>query len=146
MEDAPEQPSTGEIIRLPRHIANRIFDHVRGKSEQEVCGLIAARDGLPIREVPIPNVAHQPEWRYRMDPRSLVKTLCEIETRGEELFAIYHSHPRGPSVPSSIDVAEAQYPRVIYFIVSLNTKGVLELRGFRIRDGQAWEVELEIHA
>jgi proteasome lid subunit RPN8/RPN11 len=134
----------GGTIRLPRALANRIFDHVRGRSGQEVCGLVAARAGAPTRAIPIPNVAAQPESRYRMDPATLIRALYDIEAAGETLFALYHSHPRGPSRPSSIDVAEAEYPQAFYLIVSLDTKGVIEMRGFRIRDGRAWEAELEL--
>jgi proteasome lid subunit RPN8/RPN11 len=63
---------------------------------------------------------------------------------GEDLLAIYHSHPASPAAPSSIDIAEAGYPDAIYLIISLNTKGVLEMRGFRIREGGIREVALEI--
>jgi proteasome lid subunit RPN8/RPN11 len=111
-----------------------------------VCGLIAARDGAATRTLVIPNIATQPECRYRMDPAVLVRSLYDIESRGESLFAIYHSHPRGPSSPSSIDVAEAEYPQAIYLIVSLDTQGVLEMRAFRIRNGAAAEIELEIES
>jgi proteasome lid subunit RPN8/RPN11 len=131
-------------IRLPRSIANQIFDQVRGEIEREVCGLIAAREGIATRTLPVPNIATRPECRYRMDPAALVDALYDIEARGETLFAIYHSHPHGPSRPSVIDIAEAEYPEAIYFIVSLDTKGVLEMRGFRIQGGRAVESELEI--
>lgn len=144
MGDAPARPEGKEVVRLQRSIANAIFDHVRSRSGHEVCGLIAAHGGTPSRALPIPNIDPQPECRYRMDPAALVRALYDIESRGEALFAIYHSHPRGPSRPSSIDVAEAEYPQAFYLIVSLDTKGVIEMRGFRIRNGAAREIDLEI--
>jgi proteasome lid subunit RPN8/RPN11 len=36
-----------------------------------------------------------------------------------EILGVYHSHPRGPAVPSSTDVAEAYYPEWLYVIVGL---------------------------
>lgn len=130
--------------RLPRAIANRILDHVREDTSREVCGLIGARDGVPVRCMPIANVAVDPSSRYRMDPAAMIQALFDIERAGETLFAIYHSHPAGPAAPSRIDIAEASWPDALYLIVSLDTRGVLEMRGFRIRDGKAAEVGLRL--
>ena len=61
----------------------------------------------------------------------------------EELFAIYHSHPTAPAEPSATDLEMANYPDALYLIISLNTKGVLEMRGFRLnRHKVVSEVEL----
>lgn len=131
-------------VRLPRRIATQLLDHARAESGREVCGLIAARDGTPIACIPIGNIASDPAHRYRMDPEALIHRLYEIERSGGELYAIYHSHPTSPAAPSAIDIAEAGWPEALYLIVSLNTKGVLEMRGFRIRGGAAVEEPLEI--
>jgi hypothetical protein len=47
-------------------------------------------------------------------------------------------------VPSDIDIEEANYSEALYLIISLNTKGVLEMRGFYMSDGNPQEVELII--
>jgi len=36
------------------------------------------------------------------------------------------------------------YPEALYIVVSLNTRGVLEMGGFRLREGKAVQVQLEI--
>lgn len=131
-------------IRIPGAIADGIFDQARADPVHEICGLVAARGGEPVRLHPVPNIAPDPRDRYRMDPAVMVRTLFEIEAAGETLFAIYHSHPRGPCEPSAIDIAEATWPTALYLIVSLAIPGVIEMRGFRIRDGEAMEVELLI--
>jgi proteasome lid subunit RPN8/RPN11 len=134
----------GEALRLPRRIVNDLLDHARACPGEEVCGLISARDGAAQRAVPVANAAPHPEYRYAMDPRGQIAALREMREAGEELLAIYHSHPASPAAPSTIDVAEAGYPDAVYLIISLSTEGVLEMRGFRIRDGRAREVALEI--
>lgn len=131
-------------IRVPGTIADGIFDHARANPEHEICGFVSARGDEPSRLHPVPNIAPDPRDRYRMDPAALVRTLFEMESAGEALFAIYHSHPRGPCEPSAIDIAEATWPTALYLIVSLAIPGVIEMRGFRIRDGEATEVELLI--
>ena len=61
-----------------------------------------------------------------------------------ELKAIYHSHPEAPAQPSLADIQQHEYPDVLYLIVSLATRGVLDLRGFRIRNGKIENVEIGI--
>ncbi len=110
----------------------------------EVCGLIAARAGRPIRAIPVSNVSHEPERLFAMDPAGQIDAQRRMREHGEELFGIYHSHPHSPAEPSAMDLERAGYPEALYIIVSLNTRGVLEMRGFRLRDGKATEVQLEI--
>jgi hypothetical protein len=43
-----------------------------------------------------------------------------------------------------MDIEEATYPGVLYLIISLNTKGVLEMRGFRLTGQDVAEVMLEL--
>jgi proteasome lid subunit RPN8/RPN11 len=61
---------------------------------------------------------------------------------GEELVAIYHSHPDGPAAPSLTDVVEHEYPGVLYLIVSLATRDAPEIRGFYIHGERVEEVPL----
>ena len=79
-----------------------------------------------------------------MDPKQQIDAQRKMRDQGEELFGIYHSHPHSPAEPSDTDLEEAGYPEALYIIVSLNTKGVLEMRGFRLRDGKAQQIQLEI--
>jgi len=79
-----------------------------------------------------------------MDPAGQIDALRQIRECNEELFAIYHSHPSSPAVPSVIDVEEAGYPEALYLIISLNTKGVLEMRGYSIKGKNFTEIELTL--
>ncbi len=141
---SPEHECPDEYVPLPREVVTRILDHAQRHPDEEVCGLVSARDGRPLRVYPVPNVASRRTERFEMDPGAQIAALRCMRGRGEELFAIYHSHPHGPARPSAIDLAEAAYPEALYLIVSLDTRGVLDLRGFRIRDGQARELHLEL--
>jgi proteasome lid subunit RPN8/RPN11 len=138
--------ATADTLRLPRRIVNQLLDHARAGAGREICGLISARDGQLRRAVPVANVAPRPEYRYAMDPAGQIAALRGMREAGEDLLAIYHSHPASPAAPSTIDIAEAGYPEAIYLIISLNTKGVLEMRGFRIQGEAVGEVVLEIEA
>ena len=86
----------------------------------------------------------EPQRLFAMDPARQIDAQRRMRERGEELFGIYHSHPHSPAQPSATDLEQAGYPEALYIIVSLNTKGVLEMRGFRLVDNNAVQVQLEI--
>ncbi len=132
-----------EEIPLPRSLANQLLHYAQTSPETEICGLIGAKGGQAVRCYPIKNIASDPQGHYLLDPEEHIGALRAMHERGEQLFAIFHSHPAAPAVPSATDLELAAYPEALYLIVSLNTKGVLELRGFRIGgDRQASEVTL----
>lgn len=137
-----------EIISLPRTLSNALMSHAQHGDSDEVCGLISRRSDPTradeYRHHPIPNIADDRPHRYIMDPAEQIAAMRDIRENDRELFAIYHSHPSSAAQPSATDMAEAGYPETLYLIISLNTKGVLEMRGFRLHDDHYNEVELVI--
>ncbi len=133
-----------DTVALPRSLVNRLLADAQTHPEEEVCGLVGARDGRASTLYPVPNVSSDPGRLFDMDPKALVDAMRTLRERGESLFAIYHSHPHAPAVPSAEDLRQAAYPDAIYLIVSLDTKGVLEMRAWRLREGRAEEIELEL--
>jgi proteasome lid subunit RPN8/RPN11 len=93
--------------------------------------LVGAGDRIRLA-VPMRNLARG-RTRYEVDPAghiALRRVLRAIEP-GLEIVGAYHSHPRGPAVPSETDVAEALYPDWIYVIVGLGGRRP-EVRAFEI--------------
>jgi len=128
---------------LPRPLVNQILHHAQSNPETEVCGLIASRQGRAERIYPIENVAELKGTLFQMDPEGQIDAMRTMRESGQTLFAIYHSHPHAPAVPSKIDLEQAAYPEALYLIISLNTKGVLEMRGYQLQDGAIEVVELK---
>jgi proteasome lid subunit RPN8/RPN11 len=91
-------------------------------------------------------VAANSEVAYEAAPEELFNAQRLMRERGEQLLAIYHSHPRSHEpLPSDTDVRLAYYPAATYLIVGLG--GIKPaLRAFRISEReQRWEqVEYEI--
>ncbi|WP_127478193.1 M67 family metallopeptidase [Sulfurivermis fontis] len=129
-------------IHIARPLVNRILGQALCAPEQEICGLIGARDGTPQTVYPVANVAAERDRLFAMDPQQQIDAMRRMRENDETLFAIYHSHPHAPAVPSALDLAQAAYPEVLYLIVSLNTKGVLEMQGYRLRGRHMEPVEL----
>ena len=129
-------------IQIPRKITNQLLHLAQISPDIEVCGLIGSKNGLPTHCYPITNKAEQPQQRFLLDAGQQISAMTKMRERGEELFAIYHSHPTAPAQPSTHDLEQAAYPEALYLIISLNTEGILEMRGFKIRQQTAVEIPL----
>ncbi len=132
-------------ISLPRKLTNQLLHLAQMSPEAEVCGLIGANNqGEPSSCYPVANNAETPANRFSLDPVQQIAAMKQMRDKQETLFAIYHSHPHAPAEPSANDIAQASYPEALHLIISLNTKGVLEMRGFRIQSGTSEELALRL--
>jgi proteasome lid subunit RPN8/RPN11 len=68
--------------------------------------------------------------------------MKKMRDRKQALFAIVHSHPTSAAIPSDLDIEENSYKNAYYVIISLNTKGVLEMRAYTHNDDSMQEVDL----
>jgi [CysO sulfur-carrier protein]-S-L-cysteine hydrolase len=121
-------------VALPRTLVNQLLTHAQKHPEREVCGLIAADGGRPTRVWPVDNVAQNADHLFRMDPKEQIDAMRAMREAGEDLFAIYHSHPHAPPLPSVTDLEQVGYPEALYLIISLDTKGVLQMNGYYLTE------------
>lgn len=132
-------------ICLPRKLTHQLLHLAQLSPDAEVCGLVGANpQGMPVSCYPVQNDADTPANRFLLDARQQISAMKQIREKGETLFAVYHSHPTAPAIPSPSDIEHADYPPALHLIISLNTKGVLEMRGFQIQSGQARELVLRL--
>lgn len=120
---------------------DEILRHVTGQVPLEACGLLAGKNGQVEKVIPVRNKAQSPT-RFVMDPYEQLQAFEWIDSQELDLIAIFHSHPAGPDTVSATDIAEAAYEVVHVIVSSLNSEW--KMRGFWIRDGQAYEVALSI--
>jgi proteasome lid subunit RPN8/RPN11 len=129
-------------MRVSREIYEELLQHAHDDAPNECCGLIGGEDGVAKTVYRARNAEASP-LRYNLDPQDQFRIMTEMEERGEELAAIYHSHTASPAYPSQTDINLAAYPDALYLIVSL-AEGEKDLRGFLIRDGKVSEVDLVV--
>ena len=129
------------MLRLPKALAAEILAHARADQPAEACGLIAGQAGKAKRLYRIPSDDPSPT-SYYMNPQALFNAMQEMEENGQDLLAIYHSHPTSPAYPSATDIQLAFYPESFYLIVSLQVAQHPEVRAFQIQDGAVAEVSL----
>jgi proteasome lid subunit RPN8/RPN11 len=119
-----------------------IVAHAREEAPNECCGMVAAQGGRAVHVYRATNAAGSP-LRYEIDGMEQYRIQMEIEDRGWELGAIYHSHTRSQPYPSQTDINLATYPDSLYLIAGV-AGGEPEVRAFRIVDGQVTEAPLEV--
>jgi [CysO sulfur-carrier protein]-S-L-cysteine hydrolase len=131
---------------IKRSQIEKILAHARAESPKECCGLVGgANDGRAQTLYRLRNVASDPLIAYETAPEELFAAQRSMRERGEQLLAIYHSHPQSTDpAPSKTDVRLAYYPAAVYLIIGLG--GRERLRAFLIseREGRWEEVEYQI--
>ena len=130
-------------MRISRDLVDEMIAHAREEEPNECCGMIGGSDGGAASLYRSINAEASP-LRYSLDSADQFRIMREMEERGEELLAIYHSHTASDPYPSQTDVNLAAYPDSVYLIVSLQNAEDPELRGYWIRDGKIDEAELEV--
>jgi proteasome lid subunit RPN8/RPN11 len=135
-------------MRVRQAVFDAITAHARGQGPRECCGLLVAHAGVIVEAVPATNVAAEPHRRYELSPvdhLAVIKRCRELTNRGTgtfEVVGVYHSHPRTAPVPSPTDLEQA-FEEFLYVIAGpADASAPLDIRGYRLRQGQFEREEL----
>jgi [CysO sulfur-carrier protein]-S-L-cysteine hydrolase len=131
-------------MRIGSNLVDEIVAHAREATPNECCGMLAGLDGAATRVYPARNAEASP-LRYTIHPQDQIRIMTEIEERGEEIAAIYHSHTKTPAEPSQTDINLAEnWPDPLYVICSIADPTAPSVRAFAIRGASVEEVELRV--
>ncbi len=125
------EPMSDPIFQLTQAVYEKIVSHAREGKPQEVCGILRGQGRCAFEAVRAHNLAPDPIHDYEVDPQTLLLQF-EFEPAGDEMVAIYHSHPVSPAYPSASDAWSAHYPDCTYLICSLQDDTVPVVRAFRL--------------
>jgi len=133
-------------IQLPGDLASAMLAHARAELPNEACGLLGgvAATGR-VSSFHAARNRHASPLRFDVHPEDLVRIMFALESAGEELMAVFHSHTRAPAVPSQTDIREAHY-NALHVIATFDAAADARsaLRAWRVRDGSAVEVAVRI--
>jgi hypothetical protein len=110
-----------QVLVMPRRLAIQILHAAQLAQPEPIHGWVYERGGRPA----VFRLAQADMGTHRAD---------------ESLWARLWSNPASPAVPEPRELRE----HVLNLVVSLNTKGVLEMRAWDLRDGRAVERELKV--
>ena len=135
-----------QIIRSRRNVYGQLLEHARRQPHRECCGILAGRDGLITQAYSAKNVAADPIRNYEISLMEMMNMMREFRQRRLEFLGIYHSHPHwmDTNEPSPKDIALANYPDAVHFIVTPRPYATTPIRAFSIRDGHATELEIQV--
>jgi len=134
------------MLKLTHHHLSAIISHAKESDPHECCGIIGGIETIATTVYRTNNVAKTPLITYEAAPEQLFNAQKLMRERGEQLLAIYHSHPRSVEpTPSDTDVRLAYYPQATYLIIGLAGPQPV-VRAFHISEREhRWkQVEYEI--
>ena len=135
------------LLQLRREHVDAMIAHARETAPEECCGLIGGvSESRAVTLYRLRNVTPNRKSAYEAAPEDLFAAQRKMRERGEDLVAIYHSHPRAsdPS-PSETDVRLAYYPSAKYLIVGLGgIEAVVKAFSISEREHRWKQVEYEI--
>lgn len=119
---------------------DQLITHAQQCLPEEACGFLVGHGDSAERFVPALNTLRS-STRFSVQPQFLFDFFRNLRRTGEQMVAVFHSHPSGPAVPSNRDIAEAHYIGVAYVIVSLADERP-DIRAWRLAADEAMEIEL----
>ena len=135
------------LLQLRREHVDAMIAHARETAPEECCGLIGGiSEARAVTLYRLRNVTPHRESAYEAAPEDLFAAQRQMRERGEDLLAIYHSHPRAsdPS-PSETDVRLTYYPTARYLIIGLaGIEAVIKAFSISEREHRWQQVEYEI--
>ena len=137
------------MLEIDQATYDAIVAHAKKDHPDEACGVVAGPEGSdrPERFIPMVNAARSPTF-YEFDPVDLLKLYKQMDARDEEPVIVYHSHTATEAYPSRTDIGLASEPHAHYVLVSTrehgNSDGPVELRSYRIIDGEVAEEDVSV--
>ena len=129
--------------RIDGVLFEEMVEHGLRGFPNEACGLVAGKDGEPVKFFAMRNLDASPV-SYRLDPKEQLRVFDEMDEEGWDLLGIFHTHTHSEAYPSDTDMKLAFYPEALYLVMSLSDREHPDLRAFRILEDEVEEEELTI--
>jgi proteasome lid subunit RPN8/RPN11 len=151
-------------LAFPEALRQELIAHAREGAPDEVCGILAGRNGSVERVFRVNNTADSVDAgrgvfrdrvsgvptpgrkpvHYYMDPRDQLRVYNEIDELGLEVVGYYHSHTHTEARPSPTDVRLATDLTSCYVLVSLEDDQRPAVRAWRIHKADPMDESGEV--
>jgi proteasome lid subunit RPN8/RPN11 len=129
------------MICIRRTAAEALIAHARGDAPLECCGLLIGQPWLIDRAVPAANLKRS-ATSYLIEPADHFAAIRAARSEGQAVIGGYHSHPRGPAIPSETDLRESAGADFLYVIACPADRGGWRIGAFFLDGGNFIEVPL----
>jgi proteasome lid subunit RPN8/RPN11 len=141
-----------ERLVFPASLREKLIQFAREGDPDEVCGILGGRFGEVHEVFAVRNTADEVSAdsgvfrdrttgvaaagrrpvHYYMDPRDQLRVYNELDERGLDVVAYYHSHTHTEARPSPTDIRLASDLAALYVLVSLEDHARPAVRAWRI--------------
>lgn len=135
---------TETALILPRRLVLRILAVAQNAQPRRIAGVVGYDSSGPVAFMPLRNGAPAPETHVAHASEDLTAAHFALDGRGYGLWAYVTSHPATAAVPSAEDFRDSPYPEAVHLVISLSTKGVLEMRAWQRIGAEPHERVLKI--
>lgn len=134
-------PGSRETIVVSGEVLRAVVERARSRPDAEIVGFLSGpQRGVATRDVPLTN-AFDGTSTFLVDPHTQFLAERRIATLGEEIVAIYHSHPAGDATFSDLDLHFALAWSCAHIVIGMQP--TLEARAYMVKpDAKVVEVSL----
>lgn len=133
-----------EALILPRRLALRILAAAQAAQPRRIAGVVGYETAGPVAFLEIRNSAPNPEEQVILAQQDRAIARLGLDGRGLGLWAFVISYPTRAAEPTQEDFRNSPFPDAVHLVVSLSTKGVLEMRAWQRQGAEARERVLKI--
>lgn len=136
-------------IVLNQQTLKEIHSHATSTYPEECCGLMTGRiegESKTVSGLWRMKNAFEPSERYHrytIDPMEYMYAENEIESKGDEIVGIYHSHPNAPAKPSLFDQDHA-WPTLSYVVVEVRDAKPMNIASWVLKEDRSEFLQEEI--
>ncbi len=130
------------MITITNDILEQMILQATAAAPVEACGILAGKDGGVEKFYPMTNADNSSE-HFALVPQEHFSVVKQMRSEGQEMVAVYHSHPASPARPSEEDIRLALMPGAKYVILSLAGEEP-DVKCFEIEDGEVTKIEIEV--
>jgi proteasome lid subunit RPN8/RPN11 len=133
---------SGEAIVVSGDVLRAIVDRALCRPDSEIVGFLSGIErNEATRDVPLTNILSG--TTFLVDPKAQFLAERRIAALGEQIVAIYHSHPCGDATFSELDVHFASAWSCAHIVIGLQPTP--ETRGYLVGpEGKVVEVPLTV--